>query len=304
MTWFRRPLERVGRLKELLLRFEHAHASELLLLAGLHAEKNRQRGVVQSLREVEFRIFSQFGDDGILQYLVHHLDIAEQTFVEFGVEDYHEATTRLLLLKDNWSGLVMDSSPRALDRLRRSWYFWRHDLRAKVAFITRENIDRLIAEEGISGEVGLLHIDIDGNDYWVWDAITTISPVLTVVEYNSVFGPDRAVTVPYRPDFDRSRAHHSNLYFGASLRALHHLATRKGYAFLGSNSAGNNAYFVRRDRLGPLREVSVEDGYVESLFRESRDAQGRLTFLRGRERLEAIRGLPVVNVVTGSVEAL
>jgi hypothetical protein len=95
------------------------------------------------------------------------------------------------------------------------------------------------------------------------------------------------------------------LYWGASLSALQHLSARKGYAFVGSNSAGNNAYFVRLDKLNSIvRETSVDTGYVESKHRESRDRWGNLTYAMGSDRLDLIRGLPVYNVVTEQMETL
>src|SRR4029077_2764365 len=120
---------------------------------------------------------------------------------------------------------------------------------------------------------------IDGNDYWVWERINSIAPVVVVAEYNSVFGRDRAVTIPYDADFQRSVAHFSNIYYGCSLKALCHLAARKGYEFVGSNSNGNNAFFVRSDRAGAFRHRSAEEGYIESRFRESRSSTGEMTYL-------------------------
>ena len=113
------------------------------------------------------------------------------------------------------------------------------------------------------------------------------------MEYNSVFGPDKAWTVPYDPKFYRTNYHSSNLCFGASLSALCDLAEEKGYAFVGCNSHGNNAYFVRKGHLRGLRPLSAQEGYVESKFRESRDPQGQLNYLSGKNRLETIRGLQV-----------
>ena len=145
----------------------------------------------------------------------------------------------------------------------------------------------------------------DTGRYWVWEAIDGIKPAVVIVEYNSVFGPDRAITIPYTPGFQRTRAHYSNLYYGASLRALDHLARSKGYAFIGGNSAGNNAYFVRRDTLNAcVTEVPVEAGYTVSKVRESRDPRGRLTYASGRDRLPLIAGLDVINVLTGQPEKL
>src|SRR5262245_52583527 len=167
-----------------------------------------------SLQDFEFRVFSQFGDDGIIQYLVRTLCPTSKVFVEFGVEDYAESNTRFLMQLCNWRGLVIDSSTENVGRLKARSYFWRHDLTAIAAFVTAENINDLISMGGLHGEIGLLHIDIDGNDYWVWKALDVVSPLIAVIEYNSVFGIDRAITVPYDPHFVRHSASPTGLYFG------------------------------------------------------------------------------------------
>lgn len=258
---------------------------------------------VSSLHDVEFRVFSQYGDDGIIQYLLERVD-APESFIEFGVETYRESNTRFLLVKDNWRGLVIDGSESNVASIKKLPEHWRHDLTALASFITRDNINSLFSSAGFTGEVGLLSIDIDGNDYWVWEAIDVVSPVVVVAEYNSVFGAEAKVTVPYAHDFTRRAAHHSNLFFGASLAALCDLAERKGYAFVGSNSNGNNAYFVRLDQLGDLPRLTAAEGYVESRFRESRDESGSLTHLSGSARLDAIAHLSVHDLTTGTVRPL
>lgn len=266
----------------------------------------RQLGAVENpadLSEVEFSVFSQFGDDGIIQWLTRRLQPVP-VFIEFGVEDYRESNTRFLLMHDNWSGLVLDGSERNIAAIQAAEFSWKYDLKSVCAFITAENINDLIAGQGITGEIGLLHIDLDGMDYWVCKAIDVVRPLVLILEYNSVFGPTRAITVPYDPEFVRTNAHYSNLYQGASLSALCDLAAEKGYDFIGSNSAGNNAYFVRADSGHGLRVLTAEEGYVTSKFAESRDEQGRLTHVRGDARLELIRGLPVFNTRSGEVESL
>ena len=245
----------------------------------------------------EFKVWSQWGEDGILQYLLRQVAVERRVFVEFGVENYTEANTRFLLTQNSWSGLVLDGSEEHISAIRRDPIYWRHNLKAVRAFVTRENINQLLRENGLAGEIGLLSVDIDGNDYWVWEAITEVAPAVVVVEYNSRFGPDRAVTIPYDPAFERVKAHHSTAYYGASLAALVGLGRRKGYAFVGSNSAGNNAFFVRRDLLAPpLRELSAAEGYVVRGFRETRDAEGRLTFPSPQEEAALVNSLPLVEV--------
>lgn len=270
--------------------------SAQLLLGEVLSRQLRERGPLPRLRDAEFQVFSQFGDDGIIQYLIHLLGPLEERFIEFGVEDYSESNTRFLLSHDNWRGLVIDGSRAHVDHIRRQPYSWRHDLTSAHALVDRENVNSLFRGHGFSGPIGLLSVDIDGNDYWVWEAIDAVDPAIVVCEYNAVFGATAAVTVPYDPAFQRTRAHHSNLYWGASLSALCRLADRKGMDFVGTNGAGNNAYFVRRDRLGPLRPVPAPEGFTDSRFRESRDRRGRLTFLGGAARRAAIADLPVMDV--------
>jgi hypothetical protein len=282
----------------------HQDIQKLLLGELILRSSWQDRQQISSLAEVEFKVFSQWGDDGIIQYLVRQLDFPESTFIEFGVADYWESNTRFLLMHNNWSGYVIDSSARNIKQLQQAYFFWQYDLQAQSAFCDRGNINDLLRASGFAADVGILHIDIDGNDYWVWQAIEVVKPIVAIVEYNSVFGIDRAITIPYDRQFDRTTAHPSNLYFGASLAALYHLGQTKGYTFIGCNSAGNNAYFVRQDKLGHLQAVSLEQGYVMSKFRESRDRNGQLNYLRAQQRLEAIAGLPVVNVKTGETEQL
>jgi hypothetical protein len=252
------------------------------------------------LRAAEFRVFSQWGEDGILQYLLGKVPIGNDLFVEFGVESYAESNTRFLLVNDNWRGIIIDGGTAHREFTARTGLTWRHHLEVVSAFITRENIDGLLTAAGARGDIGLLSVDIDGNDYWVLEAIQAVSPRILVVEYNALFGPERAVSVPYRSDFTRTAAHFSNLYYGASLPALAGLAERRGYRLVGCNSAGNNAFFVRGDVLGPLAPLSVAEAFVESRFCESRAPDGSLSFLRARrDRLALLRDLPLVDVATG-----
>lgn len=276
----------------------------LINTANLLLQANLQKTGYKSINEFEYKVFSQWGDDGIIQYLINTIDIPNKTFIEFGVENYTEANTVFLLLNNNWRGLIMDGSTANIKAVKQSELYWKYELTALAEFVTAENINQLIETPGFEKEVGLLHIDIDGNDYWVWKAVTSITPVIVIVEYNSVFGPVNPWTVPYKKDFFRTAAHASNLYYGVSLQSLVDLADEKGYHFIGCNSAGNNAYFIRKDKIGKLRPLSSSEGYAESRFRESRDAKSNLTFLSGNNRLNAIKGMPVYNTRTHLTETI
>jgi hypothetical protein len=258
------------------------------------------------INDYEFKIFSQFGDDGIIQYLIKNVEIRNNIFIEFGVENYMESNTRFLMMHNNWSGFVMDGSKEAMDSLKkRSWY-WKYDLTQKAVFINKENINGLLENTGFS-DIGILHIDIDGNDYHILNTIelSKLNPSIIIMEYNSVFGKDRAITVPYDKDFIRTKYHYSNLYYGASLPALKYLANKKGYSLIACNNAGNNSYFVRKDLLNEkIMELPVEIVFRESKLRESRDENYVLSFLSSKERLKKLEGLEVINVITEEKEKL
>jgi len=253
------------------------------------------------LAEAEFQVFSQWGEDGIIQYLLSRIAVENKVFVELGVGNYRESNTRFLLQNNNWRGLVVDCDRESVARIRTMELFWRHDLRAVRAFISGDNVASLLKDAGVTGDIGLLSIDVDGNDYWIWKAIPAevIYPRIVIVEYNSLFGRRFPVVVPYAADFTRAKAHYSGLYCGASLKALCLLARQKGYLFAGSNSAGSNAFFVRADVAGQVPEVECEVGYVESKVRDSRDEKGKLSFVSGPDRLKLIENEIVLNVETG-----
>lgn len=263
-----------------------------------------QRLVLQHCTDVgqsEFRVFSQWGEDGIIQYLVARVPMQRRVFVEFGVENYTESNTRFLLTNNQWSGLVIDGSAENIDYIRRDPIYWATNLKAEHSFITKDNINELLSRNGIAGDIGLLSVDIDGNDYWVWQAIDTISPRLVACEYNSHFGATAEVTTPYDAAFARGTAHFSKIYYGASIAALCALAARKGYSLVASNSAGNNIFFVRNDLLGSLPVLSPEQAYRHAQFREYHDESGRLTFDDFETRLRKIGHLSLHDLKTDAL---
>ncbi|HLP51895.1 MAG TPA: hypothetical protein VK154_13495 [Chitinophagales bacterium] len=251
---------------------------------------------ISNIQDAEFQVFSQWGDDGIIQYLINKVGVKNKTFIEFGVQDYSESNTRFLLMNNNWKGLIIDSDKQFMDSVKHDAMYWRHDLTAHCAFITVENVNSLFTDNGFKGNIGILSVDIDGNDYWVWENISSVDADIVIVEYNSLFGGKHAITVPYNPSFYRGNAHYSHLYWGTSVKALCHLAEKKGYIFVGCNSNGNNTYFVKKEKANGLKALTAEEGYVESRFRESRDKNGLLTFAGGAERVKLIEEMEVFDV--------
>jgi hypothetical protein len=280
--------------------------SQKILTGKLLALEHAKKESISSFEEVEFSVFSQVGDDGILQWLVKHIPFPEhaKSFVEFGVENYTEATTRFLLVNNNWRGMVMDGSEQNVSYIRNDMITWMYDLTPVCSFITAENINTLLETHGFSGEIGILHIDIDGNDYWVWKAITVANPIMVIVEYNSAFGDERAITVPYQPDFVASDAHYSRIVFGASVPAFEHLAKEKGYELIGCNSNGNNAYFIRNDYAKYISGKIENKSYVKTKFRQNRNEGGQLTKKSDHVMIKTFKHVNVYNVLTNSIEPL
>jgi hypothetical protein len=272
----------------------------LMAMGQIRAAQLASHTTIPDLAAVEFKVFSQWGEDGIIEWLVSKLPGIPPTFVEFGVENFGEANCHFLMENRNWKGLVIDGSEAHMDQLRHTVLHWQHDLTAVTGFVTAENIDQLITRNGFAGDLGILSIDIDGNDYWVWDAIKSVNPAIVSCEMNGVLGDLHPISIPYDPAFERLKAHYSGQYFGTSVAALKHLGAQKGYTFVGTNSRGVNAFFVRNDLAGNILPLIDRITTYPSVHRDSRGPGGDLTFLAGAKRLELISHLPVIDVTTGN----
>jgi hypothetical protein len=226
----------------------------------------------------EYKIFSQNGEDGILVWLLSKIGSGSKTFVEFGSGSGRECTAANLVLTFGWRGLMMDGSERNVASARSFFKYlmpWSEyeKLEIKKAFVTRENINTLITESSVGTKVDLLSIDIDGNDFWIWEAIDSIDPRIVVIEYNATFGKTKSVTVPYKPDFDVYAEHPLGLYHGASLPALVTLGKRKGYSFVGCDSFGVNAFFVKDEYAGIVTPVTAHDAFYDNQHKLKRGSQ-------------------------------
>jgi hypothetical protein len=203
--------------------------------------------MLSDLRDHEWRVHSQSGEDGVLQRIFACIGTRNRFFVEFGAKDGCIASnTAHLRLDHDWSGLLMEG-----DRKRVS-------APVRNEFVTAENVNGLFARYRVPAEFDLLSIDVDGNDYWIWQAIQGYRPRVVVIEYNIFFGPSVSKTIPYQARFQWDKTP----YHGASLAALHKLGARKGYALVHADSYAPNAFFVLRSELPayfverPIQEVS------------------------------------------------
>lgn len=252
----------------------------------------------KNINDYELKIFSQFGEDGIIDFLVNKIQIKNKNFIEFGVEDYEEANTRFLLEGKNWKGLIFDSSKKNINKIKNQDYYWRNNLIAKEEFITAENINEIIKNKSKDQEIGLLSIDVDGNDYWIWKSLNVINPSIVVIEYNARFGSHEALVVPYNKNFNRKIAHYSTIYFGASLKALNELAKLKDYSLVGTNLNGNNAFFVKNSEIekANLKKCTPEECFNINSFNELRNNKGEIVERSLSEEKKILEKLPLIKI--------
>jgi len=198
------------------------------------------------LRYFEASVYSQNGEDGIIEEIFRRLKIDRGVFVEIGAEWGMECNCARLAREEGWSGYFIEGDPRVFEGLKANYRAF-PNVSCINAWVTADNIEALLAAHGVPSEPQLLTIDIDGNDYWVWRSIEAWRPMVVAVEYNASYPP------PQRWVMARNDEHvwKGTSYFGASLASLEALGESKGYSLVGTDSRGVNAFFVRSDLFDP-----------------------------------------------------
>jgi len=255
------------------------------ILLALHYKRLlREGGPLPTFDDVGFSSFSQNEEDGILLYLFSLIGTANKTCVELGAGDGMENNTANLIVNHGWTGLLVDGDAANVARGREFYQRCPTTFCFPPTFaqgwIDAEGIDALITTNGIHGEIDLLSIDIDGNDYWVWKAVESIRPRVVVVECHNIWTADRAVTIPYRRDFNKYDVHPD--YSGASLLALVKLGRAKGYRLVGCHRYGFNAFFVREG----IAEAALPEVAPETCLRHPQALRGQRTRLLEVKDLE------------------
>ncbi len=243
------------------------------------------------INSYEYSLFSQNGEDGIIRYIFFRIGLFSKKFLEFGFSPTENNSLRLAL-KEDFNGLFIDGSAESCHLLNKTAkkYGLKH-VKAVRSFLDIENIEQIISSNGTIGEIDIMTIDVDGNDYWFWEKIECVQPRVVVIEYNASLGPNRSVSVPYDPHFERHKKHPSGLYCGASLAALWRLGKRKGYRLIACDSSGVNAFFIRDDiRCEYLPEKVPEEVFMPHMNRLNRG-------ISISDQLEIIKDLPYVEVV-------
>lgn len=220
-----------------------------------HSEKDKI-----NIANAGFRVFSQFEEDGKVLFILACIGMKTYSFVEIGSDDGLNSNCANLAFNWNYHGLFIDANQHAIARGEYFYKRYPHPFMHRPVFhrakVTRENINDIIRSHGFTGDVDVLSIDIDGNDYWIWDALEVISPRIVIIETHNIYGMEDKV-VPYDPDYVFPGKHPQ--YHGASPVAMVKLAHKKGYRLVGANQLGFNFIFLRNDEgVGLLDEVSIE----------------------------------------------
>jgi hypothetical protein len=227
-------------------------------------------GHKHDLRDTGFRCFSQFEEDGKLLYIFAAIGMKNRSFVDLGAWNGINSNCTNLALNFGWSGLFVEGNE---ERVNEGRCFYQEQPETWVcppafenSFITRGNVNKLIEKHGISGEIDFLSLDIDGNDYWVWEALEIVRPRVVLIETNILFGM-KSVTIPYSENFRLSSDNPS--FHGASVSALFKLGKRKGYKLIGSSRNGINLFFVLEEETKDLfREVTPEEIFEDIKYRK------------------------------------
>tara|TARA_B100000959_G_scaffold193192_1_gene202009 strand:+ start:2022 stop:2912 length:891 start_codon:yes stop_codon:yes gene_type:complete len=251
---------------------------------------SKEQKKLTGINRYESSIFSQNGEDGIIRYIFSVIGFESRYFVEFGF-GAHQCNSLRLMLHESFKGLLMDGSEEQCRIFNLSCKKMQlNNVLAVNAFIDTTNLQKLIAQNNVPDEIDFLSIDVDGNDYWLWEILDCVSPRVVCIEYNSGIGSDYSWSTPYSADFERFAAHPSGFFAGASLKALESLGQRKGYRLVACDSTGTNAFFIRKDiSAKEIITLSPKEAFYPHLNWLSRG-------ITEKQQLEIMLSMPYVEV--------
>ena len=192
-----------------------------------------------------FRVSSQNEEDGLTLALINLAGTTNRRFLDLGA-GANGGNTGFLAETCGWTGLMTDG--RAKCTVQLAARFARHGVHAERVWLTCDNVNQVVRDHRLNGEIDLLSLDLDGNEYWVWRALDACSPRIVLLAFNPAFGADRAVSVPYDPALDRSAiTERPQWFYGASLAAFEKLGREKGFRLVMVEPKGVHAYLLRND---------------------------------------------------------
>ena len=291
--------------------FDKLFFDKLIFSVGLNqiSENRKIYENIKNIQEIELKIFSQNGEDGILDYILTKLRLIPNStnFIEIGVGDYRESNTRFIYNRFHPKGVIIDCIDNMEQKVKPHVNLWKGDLRICNAQVNTKNINEIL-KNYCDYEIDVFSIDIDSIDYWLIEKLQKNISKIFIAEYNPVFGPNLKVTVPNIDGFDRTKYHYSNLCYGMSLRALIDIMKTKNYYFIGTNLQKMNAFFVSNDfkKNQYFDKINILElnQYTNSNIRDSRDINYNLNFLSGNKKLKEIENCEVINLENDNQELI
>ena len=268
---------------EFMFRVSKIQQTELFVKWVEFGQKKQSVGLC--FNDMGFRVYSQNEEDGLLLYIFSQIGFKKKTLIDMAFASPENANSTNLICNWGFHGLLVEggdmSSARMFFEKNKDTYIYPPICLQK--WISVENINEICVENGFKGEIDLFLLDIDGVDYWIWEALTAVKPRVVVVEYQDIWGLE-SKTVPYKEDFNRYDYHED--YFGASLPAFVKLARKKGYRLIGRNNYCYNAFFLRND----IGEDAFPEITAEECLTHPKVEDGI------RNRLVKVREMPWVDV--------
>ena len=259
---------------------------KVFMMGTSHLLKFRQKYKnIKNINDLDYKIFSQNGEDGIIDYLLHSLKIYKPKFIEIGVGDYKECNSRFIFERTSPKGLIIDNIKNFKNKVKKNVKLWRGDLTILEKTINSKNIIKTLKDQNFFNDIDLFSLDIDGIDYWVLEKLPKNFSKIVVLEFNSNFGSNKEISVPNIDNFHITKYHYSNLCWGASLKAYIKLMKKKDYVFLGADLHSINAFFVQKKYLKKIN-LSVPGNksirrFSSSNVRDSRTKNNNLSYLSG-----------------------
>lgn len=289
--------------------FQQKKFDESIYVSGISAiNSSRLRyDNFDRLHQAEVKVFSQFGEDGIIDFILYNLSIEKPTFVEIGVEDYSESNTRFLFQRTSSKGLIIDSR-KDLKKIVFNIlgnYSFKGQLSVVSDFIDSDNIINILKNTDNYDwfDADIFSIDIDGIDYWILEKVLPkLNSKLIIIEYNPLFGGLKEVSIPYDKKFNRTDYHQTNLCWGASLLAYYNLLEKYNYKFIGSNLNNHNGFWIHSNNLknfkiDPIKKDDLHN-FTNSYSLETFD------ILEKKDKLLAIKDCLLVDLVDHKIKTV
>jgi hypothetical protein len=260
---------------------------------------------IKDLRQAELKVFSQNGEDGILDFLIERIAIQKPTMLEIGSGNFFECNSRFLNHLRNSSVYLVDAN---IDELTFKKNFRQRIVNSSIflseIWVSKENI-RNVVDDAVKllGTINILSVDLDGNDYWIVEAMGTMNLDIIIVEYNPILSVVEPVSTIYDPNFNRADKHYSFKYYGASLESFIEYFKINGFIFVGTTSQGTNAFFVNMKYSAIFSGLGKDSNVYKNISsHESRDETGELSFIDSHSERNLIGDLKVINTVTQQIK--